>query len=143
MDDVRIDRLAHEWIGMVRAPLGPATENPRVWELEEIFKIEDEVSRMLKTSANTSWQFVDRVIQIDQSEFVLARLGAGPVEDLLGNFGGSVLPALEERFERSPAFRKVLASVWRNRIPHDVWTHNQRRLRTHKDKKRHTDDASA
>lgn len=39
-------------------------------------------------------------------------VGAGPLEDLIHEHGDSVVPDVEERARRSPAFAQALSRVW-------------------------------
>src|SRR5215510_9459776 len=53
-------------------------------------------------------------------------LAAGPVEDLLGHNGASVIKRVEAAAESDPAFKLLLGGVWKGRMSPDIWARVQR-----------------
>lgn len=56
-----------------------------------------------------------------QSDYQLASLASGPLEDLLAKHGGNFIERIERAASNNDKFRETLVGVWQNEIPEDVW----------------------
>ena len=70
--------------------------------------------------AEEVWEFILEVLSLNPPEEVLGMLGAGPLEDLLEDWGLQFIDRIETEASRSPRFRQVLSGVW-ELGPTEVW----------------------
>jgi hypothetical protein len=67
------------------------------------------------------WSAILQILQHDLSESEIARLAAGPVEELLAQHGPAFIGKVENEARQSPRFRYLLTGVWRCGMPQDIW----------------------
>lgn len=70
---------------------------------------------------DTMWEFVLGVLARKPSPHVLSCLAAGPLEEMLAYHGAVFIDRVEVAARQDPAFRHLLAGVWRNATPEDLW----------------------
>jgi hypothetical protein len=64
------------------------------------------------------------IISLDQSDTILANLGAGPYEDLMGNHGAQFIARIERCANQVPAFHRMPGIVRKNPVSDDcVYCH--------------------
>jgi hypothetical protein len=76
---------------------------------------------LVRGEPETAWRIIQEMWSFDQSEFILANIAAGPVEDLLSKHGPQFIERIEQLARRDPVFRKLLGAVWRCGMAKDVW----------------------
>jgi len=76
---------------------------------------------LVRDEPETAWRVMQEVWSLDQSEFMLANIAAGPVEDLLRIHGPQFIVRVEQLAKCDPVFRKLLGAVWRGGMAKDVW----------------------
>ena len=74
-----------------------------------------------KPQAEAVWRFIVKVVARRPSEWALGVLAAGPIEDLIGEFGDDFIGRIERMAQRDPVFRQTLHGVWRTTSSEDVW----------------------
>ena len=80
----------------------------------------------LDGDSETLWQFILATYEREMSRKVFAILAAGPLEDLLADFGPKYIDQVEALARKSPKFKDLLGGVWRNSITNDVWDRVER-----------------
>jgi hypothetical protein len=88
---------------------------------EDNFWAFEKLDELCRTDPDTSWDVILDILHTPHDDAVTAVLAAGPLEDLLGNFGAEVIGRVEERSKSDAAFKDLLGGVWPGRIPKDVW----------------------
>jgi len=68
-----------------------------------------------------AWNAIQEIIALDQSDNILAMVGAGPFEDLMVHHGTLLIDRVESCARVSPPFRRMLGVVWKNEIADHVW----------------------
>jgi len=86
-----------------------------LWALERIDK-------MVKQDPEASWRLIMELVLRAHSDYQLASLASGPLEDLLVKHGSEFIERVERAAANNERFRETLVGVWRNEIPEDVWT---------------------
>lgn len=81
----------------------------------------DQVMELVSSQPEDAWAFVLAVLHEDASDCIQGNLAAGPLEDLLVNFGEEIIERVEQEASVNPAFAHLLGGVWRNSIDADVW----------------------
>jgi len=113
-----IERLVNTWISYSSSTrLNPAVE-PEYWAWEEL-------DRLCRKSPEVAWTVILRILNSTDHEFVLENLAAGPLETLLGRHGRNFIELIEDRAEADLRFRWLLAGVWKNSIPDELWSRLQ------------------
>jgi hypothetical protein len=116
MDDQKLNELIDAWIAYYDAPKSRERE-----------KFEWAAQAVLAWSGRSSgdsemlWQFIMAAYKRDLSDLVLANLAAGPVEDLIANFGAKYIDRIEELARQDPRFNQLLGGVWKRGGPGDIW----------------------
>jgi hypothetical protein len=74
--------------------------------------------------AEEVWEFLLEALSLSPPDKVIGMLGAGPMEDLLDDWGPEFIDRIEAEAARSAAFRKMLGRVWESGPP-AVWARVQ------------------
>jgi len=88
---------------------------------EDNFWAFEQLVDLCRTDPDTSWDIILNILHTPHDDAVTAVLAAGPLEDLLGNFGAEIIERVEERATSDAAFKDLLGGVWPSRIAKDVW----------------------
>jgi hypothetical protein len=107
-----LEKLADGWIALQRAPKQ---------ERDDLFWAFETLDALLDGDPESAWRVIDLIWRRDQSDFMLAHLAAGPVEDMLVRHGAAFIERIYETARKEPVFRKMLGAVWRNSITEPVW----------------------
>jgi hypothetical protein len=111
MTPEELDRLADDWIRFQREGAGDASSEASEWAILRL--------RMFDPEA--LWLLILAVHQKDQSPSIQGILSAGPVEDLLAQYGREFIDRVETTARNDPNFARMLGGVWKNRMTDDVW----------------------
>jgi len=111
-DDV--DSLAEAWIRHHHPASSREEKAESAWAWERLDAL---ASERPETALAAIWAICERA----DDDRVLARLAAGPLEDLLVRHGPAVVAAVEARARAEAKVRKLLGAVWRNAIAEPVW----------------------
>ncbi|MGO1072491.1 DUF6869 domain-containing protein [Lysobacter sp. CA199] len=90
-------------------------DNPLSWADERTIFILETVDR------ETMWQFVMGVLARNPPDAVLGYLAAGPLEDMIADFGDYFIERIERTALNNAAFRELLHGVWKNCTPDAIW----------------------
>jgi len=81
----------------------------------------ERLDELCRKEPDTAWHIIQEIIAQDESDKILASVGAGPFEDLLVHHGARVIDQVESCARANAAFKRMLGVVWKNAIADDVW----------------------
>jgi len=119
-DEVAVEKLPYEqaviaaWIAMCKAERGTPEHDQQFWAFDRVWD-------MCRNDPDAAWRVILAVLEADQSNAVIERLSAGPLEDLLAKHPYDVIERVESEARRNPRFADLLGGVWQNAMPDDVW----------------------
>jgi hypothetical protein len=79
------------------------------------------VNDLVAADPDAGLAMVLELIRHAPNDRALGYVAAGPLEDLLGRHGQTVIAAVEEAARREPRVRSALCGVWPGRIDPAVW----------------------
>lgn len=115
MDRPQVESIARAWVAMHHAPPDSEQYRDNFWAYEQIDELREE-------DPEACWRIIQVILHLDSSDEILSNLAAGPVEDLLGSHGEKFIERIETAASEDASFRKLLAAVWENNIPQEIWT---------------------
>lgn len=92
--------VAKSWLSFQRAH-----EDKDIWAL-------DDLDDKIRTDPASAWEIVSELCRHAQSDDELCAIGAGPVEDLVRQYGETAVQQLEKVIELDHRFATVAACVW-------------------------------
>ena len=98
-------RLAKSWIFAHKLGVDKIGYEQHSWAV-------DEVIEMAIDKPNDLWDLILEILKIDDSNEIVAAVGAGPLEDLMVNHGPDFIEKIEEQAESSSAFKNAMKSTW-------------------------------
>ena len=107
-----LQSLADAWIALQHA--SKTDRDALFWAFQQL-------DGLLDNDPDAAWRVIDLIWRSDDSDFMLAQVAAGPLEDLLFRHGPRFIDRITEQARREPVFRKMLGGVWRNAIAEPVW----------------------
>ena len=81
----------------------------------------DRLDEIVGKHPEEGWQLVMELFEVARSDYQLASLASGALEDLLAKHGQVLIERIERAASRNDKFREMLAAVWQNTMPDDVW----------------------
>jgi hypothetical protein len=110
-DDESICAMAgavfHEW----REEINQAET---AWELTTLIESRIDPDRALRVILG--------IMALDEQDEMIDRLGAGPLEDFLNEYGPEYIDVIEQLAAKNPRFRMVLKGVWQTaEMDLEVW----------------------
>jgi len=88
---------------------------------DEHFWAYETMSDLCRIDPEAAWDVMRRIVNRVDDEAILACVGSGPLEDLLTQHGRDFVDRVIAEIRGNAKFADVVAAVWRNRIPIDVW----------------------
>ncbi len=85
------------------------------------FRSTEQLTDMCEEDPESAWNVIHEIIISDQSDKILASVGAGPFEDLMAKHGAQFISRVELCARLDKAFRRMLGTVWKNQMADDVW----------------------
>ena len=79
------------------------------------------LSDLSQTDPIKSLQIMIEILETDDSDEIQMVLAAGPLEDLLNNFGEQIIALIEKECSQNPKLRNLLGGVWKSEIADNVW----------------------
>ena len=119
-DEVAVEKLSYEqavvtgWVALCKAERNTPEHDKHFWAFDSVWE-------MCQKDPDAAWQVILAVLAADQSDSVIGRLSAGPLEDLLAHHPYEVIERVESEARRNPQFAHLLGGVWQNAMPDDVW----------------------
>lgn len=126
MNQEELDAVIDAWIAAQEAEEGSPEYEKSFWAVGEVIDwgLGPEVGK-----PELLWRFILSAYKRDFSERVAAVLAAGPIEDLLSEFGPDYIARVEELARKDGRFKWLLGGVWRLGMTDEVW----RRLESARD----------
>jgi len=72
------------------------------------------------SNAEDAWVVILEVLDRKPSQEIIGMLAAGPLEDLIEDWGPMFIDRIELESRRNPDFRHLLGGVWQSSTP-EVW----------------------
>ena len=113
------EQLINAWIALQHSDKSSAEYDKHFWAVDDVWQLS-------RKFPDICLEFINEVRRRDGSELILACLAAGPLEDVLVNYGSQIIEQIEALARKDPQFKKLLGAVWRNNIAEDVWVRIQR-----------------
>jgi hypothetical protein len=119
MIEAKLETVVDAWIAATEAGRGTPEHESNRWAISEVidWKYEDE--------AELLWHFILAAYKRELSNEARACLAAGPLEDLLSDFGAEYIDRVEELAAKDAQFNWLLGGVWRLNMTDDVWSRVQ------------------
>ena len=102
---------------LVRAYLEySATDRP------DLFWASDRLTDLTRHAPDDAYEVIRELVRQAPSPYVLGIVAAGPLEDLLSDWGERIIDRLEADARVDPKLMAACAEVWKLYMPDDVWT---------------------
>ena len=102
---------------LVRAYLEySATDRP------DLFWSFDRISDLIRHAPDDAYEVIRELVRQAPSPYVLGIVAAGPLEDLLSDWGERVIDRLETDARADPKLMAACAEVWKLYMPDEVWS---------------------
>ena len=111
--------IASSWVQLHQAGKVPNEGNEHFWA--HLF-----LDHLRRSDPDRCWHIILEIQRIDSSDWVIANLAAGPLEDLLTTFGERVIDKVEKQARIDRRFREMLRLVWKNAMQDSIWDRVQR-----------------
>lgn len=111
--------IAKAWVAMHKAEKGSEARDANFWAYMLLDDLRD-------SDLERCWKIINEIKRIDDSDFMLSNLAAGPIEDLLVNSGSIFIERIEACAKVDERFRTMLGMVWKNDMPDDIWERVER-----------------
>ena len=112
MREFELRKIAEAWIAM---------HHQKEDERGKNFWAFDALVDLCNDDAESCWNVIHLIRQIDGSDNILSNLAAGPLEDLLVRHGSDFIDRIESLAEHDMQFKKVLGAVWQRDMPDAIW----------------------
>lgn len=111
--------LAGAWVALHYAKKDSEAYVDNFWAYASLEELRDK-------DLERYWRVVNKIKGMDDSDFMLSNLAAGPLEDLLVNAGSIFIDRIEACAKEDKRFKAMLSMVWKNDIPDDIWARVER-----------------
>ena len=111
--------IAKAWVAMHKAEKGSEARDANFWAYMLLDDLRD-------SDLERCWKIINEIKRIDDSDFMLSNLAAGPIEDLLVNSGSIFIERIEACAKVDERFRSMLGMVWKNDMPDSIWERVER-----------------
>jgi hypothetical protein len=115
MPQVDVSAWASAYIAAEGLPSEAKHESPNWWAIERFMNLYD------RDQAEQAWLVILEILSRRPSPAVVGMLAAGPLEDLVEEWGPEFIDRIELEARRNPAFRHLLGGVWRSST-NEVWS---------------------
>ncbi|NHQ85260.1 hypothetical protein HA050_03935 [Iodobacter sp. HSC-16F04] len=107
--------LISAWIKIQHAGAESEIADQLWWAWEEVFFFSQK-------NPEHTFAFILATLREDSSNKIMANLSAGPLEDLIENFGESMIEKIEQEAKTNPLFASLLGGVWQGSTPDEIWS---------------------
>jgi hypothetical protein len=111
--------IAEAWIK--HCHLSNGDRSSRLQAKTEFLWAWETLRNLVRSDPEKAWRVVQIMWRADSSEQILAKIAAGPVEEILALHGTKFIDRFEAVARAEPIFNKMLGAVWQSTIPQDVW----------------------
>jgi hypothetical protein len=125
MDKDELAKLVDAWI---KGTLFGRDERGRATPIhdENWWALERPLNWKYDNEPELLWRFILAVHDKDTSEELAMHLSAGPVEDLMSEFGEAYIERIEELARRDARFKRMLCGTWQDAMSDDLWARFQK-----------------
>ena len=123
MKNFTFDELVDTWIEYYQYDSNSKEAEERFWALETY------MDWTIDEKHEELWRFTLEVLKREPSPELMNILAAGPLEDLMQDYGPLYIDRVEKEARTHVKFRKLLAGVWKADIKDDIWKRMQKFLR--------------
>jgi hypothetical protein len=114
MDEAATDQLVAAYLEH------QSSHRPDLWWTWE------RIQQLVQGAPDAAWMVLYAAIVRAPDPTMVGYLGAGPIEDLLSEWGHRVIDRIEDAAQTEPRVVYALSCVWRNDIDEAVWDRIQR-----------------
>src|SRR5436190_968134 len=104
--------LACAWIELQRAPQGSDAHAGLFWAHLKL-------AELIQNNPNDAWLTILEIAMLDDGNFNIENLGAGPLEDLLVYHGPEAIAYFEAHAD-DPGIRTLVQHVWKNDMSDEI-----------------------
>ena len=116
MSEARFQRIVDAWISAQDVEHDAPEYDPSNWAIQLVIRWH------IRDKPKQVWRLIVAVLERDVSEEVLGMIAAGPLEDLLSDWGPDYIECVEEFARTNEKFRGLLPGVYGwIRMSKDVW----------------------
>ena len=90
----------------------------------------ERADELVRQDPEAGWRLIMELVLRCRSEYQLACLASGPLEDFLVKYGRDFIDRIEQTASTNNRFRETLVGVWQNEIPEEVWARIEKARRT-------------
>ena len=90
-------------------------------ERKEYFWAEIKINDYIETDPELAWKLLLNILSRDINQRAIGLLAAGPLEDLLSDYGPQLIDRVEKEARINPKFRIALTGVWQGGMTDDIW----------------------
>ncbi|MCG7984202.1 MAG: hypothetical protein JAY90_15805 [Candidatus Thiodiazotropha lotti] len=98
-------KLASSWISAQKFGVGNTGYDSHSWAVSEL--IELAVDDPEKT-----WILIKEILKLDDSDYIVKSVGAGPLEDLMVYHGKIFIERIQKEASMSDSFKNAMQNVW-------------------------------
>jgi hypothetical protein len=109
-----IQQIAQTWIEMHRLPDDSQEREAKFWAFERL-------SNLVQENPEEAWRVIEAMRRLDGSDWILANIAAGPLENSLVYHGDKFIDRFEVLAREDQQFRKLLGAVWQNNMSDALW----------------------
>jgi hypothetical protein len=114
MENLNEEKLIRHWILYSEAKEGSP-------EREEYYWAESKLTDYIETDPELVWKLLLNILSREISQWAVGLLAAGPLEDLLSDYGPQLIDRVEKEARINPKFRIALTGVWQGGMTDDIW----------------------
>lgn len=114
MSDFDGESLSAAWLAWHHAAKGSSAKDEHFWAFETM-------ADLCHDDPETCFELIEKIRKADGSDWILANLAAGPLEDLLSQHGARFIDRIETLARQDPQMRRLLGGIWRSDIPDAIW----------------------
>ena len=115
MNETSLENIASAWIK--HAAVIQADEDDDTfawsWDIESDYQYDDQPEKL--------WKLILEIHAQDKKQTFVELLSAGPLENLLVDFGDKYIVNIEKKAKADPAFAFLLGGVWKSSMNDKVW----------------------
>lgn len=123
MNDTELQTLVDAWIAGTEAGKGSPEYENNWWALERIIECSYDGNHEFL------WRFILCAHQRKPSHRAIANLAAGPLEDLISQYGSIYIDQIERLAKDDSRFNYLLGGVWENDSEGEIWSRVQKARR--------------
>ncbi len=108
------DELINSWILYNSARKNSIDRDKHYWA-------EERLNDLVMNEPQQALTIILELMESDLNEHAFSCLAAGPLEDLLADWGDEIIDQVEELARKNPKFNQLLRGVWQNAMSDEVW----------------------